>query len=128
MTNQPDIAALRTSWEEEVRERLEPVRRRLVDARDALDPNQGVSRPDTAEERLVQALDRLDHALPSQGEERDEVTVTLDREETEAVAVELGAISPSESSFEMGSPPFALYGRVIDKLRAALPTTPKEER
>lgn len=60
---------------------------------------------------------------------KDTITVRLTREELEAVAVELGAIRGSESSFEMGRSPLAVYNAACDSLRAALdqPTPNQQE-
>jgi hypothetical protein len=46
--------------------------------------------------------------------------VDLEREELEAIAIELGAMRGSESSFEGGRPSLSLYNTACDKLRSAL--------
>jgi hypothetical protein len=74
-------------------------------------------------EAAVVAVSDLPAVLAAERERWEAATLPFDREEVEAIAVELGAICPSESSFELGRPPFATYGRVLDKLRAALDST-----
>lgn len=100
---------------------------------------QGLQVTDEALEALLLSLERWGYPLINRGAvvkalkaalphlqpaplqtDPGEVTVSLSREETETVAVELGAVMPSETSFKLGSPPLSLYKQVVDKLRSAL--------
>lgn len=72
-----------------------------------------------AEANLALIIANLDSNTPVE-QVSDDLTIRLTREEAEAIAVDVGAMRPSDSCFERGMAPWALHSAACDKLRQAL--------